>query len=470
MQQLRTPGRRLRTLLIPLAAITIAGGCDVNRLLEVDNPERILERQLDNKELIPILVNSAIGQFQGAYDDPFVWTGSLLTDEQVTGINWEDYARVNQRIIQYDEGPTDFMFSALSEARVMADTVTSRLRTMLDAPDSDARLATTLAYAGYSYILLGDAMCEATINVSDQTYSPEQLYGMAVDRLQEALSIAQAAGDEDLANLARVGLSRAYLDLGDYEATMQYAEAVPADFVWWVEYSDADPATYNVLYGRTRGGNHALGVHPNFAVYAPFRTQDVVDQTDPRIQYTPQWTRGHNALTPLYKPFQPLLFSEYTGETIADLCAGVAPADCDEAYILSTGRLELPNQGTDIAMAAGIEALHNYYEAAGPSGTGPAGSTLDFVNARRAFGNQEPVSLSGEELMAELREQRARDLYLSGRRLGDLRRWLRQGVGDFFPSGPTVNEGRWDDYGDATCFPLPLEEYEGNPGLARPTG
>lgn len=458
--------RRGGALLLVGGTLGLAGGCDsVDELLQVENPERILERDLDDPRLVDVMVNSAVGQFQNAFDNPFVWVGSLLTDEQVTGINWEDFARVNQRIVPFDESPTDDMFSELSEARVMADTVAARMRNLVENVDSDPRLARALVYAGYSYILLADAMCEATINAGDKVYQPVELYQIAVTKLEEALRVAQAANHAGLANLARAGLARAHLNIGNNDQVMRYAGEVSQDFVWWVEYSDADPALYNVLYTRTRGGNHALGVHPEFvSIYADFRTNPIVDQTDPRIQFTPEWTRGHNALTPLYKPFQPLLHSGFTGKTVAEICEGVA--ECDEKHILGTGQLELPNQGSDIALATGLTALHDFYEAAGPNGTGPAGSTLEFVNARRAFGNQEPVQLSGDALMAELREQRARDLYLAGFRLGDLRRWLRQGVGDFFPSGQTVNE-RWGTYGDVTCFPLPRAEYEGNPNVKR---
>ena len=90
---------------------------------------------------------------------------------------------------------------------------------------------------------------------------------------------------------------------------------------------------------------------------------------------------------------------------------------------------------------------------------------LAFVNERRAFGNQDAVTLSGAALTAELRNQRGRDLFLAGYRLGDLRRWLRGGD-DLFPSGihPTTE---WGEYGTATCFPLPLSEYEGNPNISR---
>lgn len=468
----RAPERRrvLRRAAAPLllgAALAPLGACNAaSDLLTVDNPARILERQIDDPKLAPVLVNAAIGQFQDAYANPFIWTGSLLTDEQVTGINWEDYARVNQRRVKYDEGPADLMFSQLSEARVMGDTVATKLRTLLPKAESDARMAKVLAYDGYSYILLADAMCEATINVGAEKFKPEQLYQMAATKLLQALSVAQASGSAEMTNLARVGLSRAYLNLGDKAKAMTYAAQVPAGFVHYVEYSDANPSVYNVLYDRTHGGNHALGVSPRFVeIYGSYGAKGITNQTDPRIQFTPEWSLGHNRLTKLYKPFQPLLYSGYTGNTVAAICKGVSK--CDEKYILSTGKLDLPARGSDIALGSGVEALHNYYEAAGAGGTGPAGSTLDFVNSRRKVGNQAPVSLSGAALMAELRDQRARDLYLAGNRLGDLRRWKRQNVGDFFPQGATVNK-EWGDYGSDTCFPIPREEYEGNPNVKKP--
>ena len=436
--------------------------------MEVDNPERIPEADLDNPQLVPVLVNSTIGQFADAYSGTFLWIGSMLTDEQVTGINWEDYARVNQRIVEYNETPADEMFDELSEARVIADTVAARLPNLIENASSDRRYAVVLAYAGYSYILMGDAMCNASINVGSEVYSPEQLYQFAVTKLENALTVATAAGAEDVANFARTGLARAHLNLGNDSQVMQHAAQVPLDFRWYVEYSDANPDVYNVLYTRTHGSNHALGVHPSFVeIYSSFGTQNITQQTDPRVQFIPRWTRGHNGLTQLYKPLQPLLYSEYAGKTIADVCAGMAASACTEAFLTGAGGFMLPEQGTDIAVASGIEALHHYYEAAGPDGSGPAGSTLEFVNARRAVGNQAPVAVSGDALMAELREQRRRDLFMAGFRLGDLRRYMREGIGDFFPSGQHPN-AQWGSYGDATCFPIPREEYEGNPNLPNP--
>ncbi len=450
---------------VGLLGLALAGlvACSVtDDLLQVENPAQLDESLLQNKELTKVLVAGAIGGFQNMYSDPYDWTGSMFTDEQITGINWEQTARLSQRIVKYDEGDADAMFSDLSRARALADSVASRLKNGLsDNPASDPELALVLAYAGYSYIALADAMCGATVEVGSTIYTPVELYGFAIERFNEAMGIATAAGSATLSNgrkvadlisMLNVGLSRANLNTGDNAAAMAAATKVPADFYWWVEYSDTDPRTYNVLQDRVTGGNFSLGVHPHFIAGGPqnFLKQNLTPfLTDPRVQHEPNWTTGHNALTPLYKPKSGLMFSNYNGETFA---AGGTPASYD--------------RGTDIAMATYIEAMQNYYEAAGPSGSGPQGSTLDFVNARRAFGNEAPVNLSGDALMAELRFQRGKDLFMGAYRLGDLRRWLREGM-DLFPTGEHPTPG-WGQYGDATCFPLPIEEYEGNPNITDP--
>ena len=435
-----------------LMALGAGSACDtVDRVLDVENPATIDEDALQDERLIEILSNSVVGAFQAAYDDPFIWRGSMFTDMQLTGINWEGTARLNQRIVNFQEGDPDGMFLALSRVRNMGDSVAGRFRgsggeALLETPESDARLAQALNYAGYGYVMLADAMCEATIELSSTKFQPTELYQFAADRFADALTVATAAGDQDLMDLARVGLTRAHLNLGNASEVMTQATQITADFRYWADY-DADAAD-NVFFTRVTGGNHALGMHPAFLQGTFGDEVPAAQQTDPRIQHTTEFSLGHNQLTPLYKPYQPWAYSGFTPTGQAD-----------------GGEPILFEQDTDITFASWLEAMHNYYEAAGPTGTGPLGTTEDFVNARRAAGNQTAVSgLSGDELMAELREQRGRDLFLSGHRLGDLRRWDRQGVGDLFPTGDHP-VSQWGQYGDAKCFPLPSTELEGNPNL-----
>jgi len=434
---------RLLAFLALLGTFGLAQGCD--QILDVDNPDEILAQDLTDPQLIEQLATSAVGEFQNYFDDPIIWRGGMITDEQITGINWENTARISQRILEDSGTGQGGMFGNISRMIVMADTATALLSDFVDNPASDPRIATTLAFGGYGYVFMAETLCEATIKVSAEIFSSDEVMQMAVPRFEQAITVAQAAGRSDLANLARTGLARAHLWLGNSEAVKSAAAPVPEDFVYWAFYSTNSGRENNTLFARITGANHSLGVHPQF-VQGEWLEQGLVEtQTDPRIQHLPDWRTGHNALSPLYTPFAGRRFSVYNGEAQA---FGGQPAEY--------------TQDMNIAIADGIEARHHYAEA-----DGPTAATLAFVNERRAYGNQEPlVNPTPDELMAELREQRARDTYMSGIRLGDLRRWDKQGVGNFFPTGQHPTE-EWGLYGDAECFPIPDAEFEGNPNISR---
>ncbi len=436
-----------------LGLVLAAGACSFDEVLSVQNPDEINELQLGDERFAPVLVSSVKGDLADALDDPFIWRGSMFTDETLTGINWEQTARLNERIVRFDEGDADLMFSQLSRARAQADSVAGRLTEWGIGGDD---LAVVLAHAGYGYIFLADAMCEMTLNSESQLYTPAEFYQLALDRLNAAAAVTGAS--DATTNLIRVGLTRAHLNLGNYGQVEAIANQVPADFRYWAEFSNADPAVENVLAGRTQGSNHSLSVHPTFlANPAEYGTDydQTPDLTDPRVQHFAEWRFGHNQLTRIYTPYAPYMWENYNGATLA---TGGTPPD------LRT----VDADGADIAFASGLEAQHNRMEALYRLG-GAEATIQTFVNDRRAFGNQAAVTLTGAALFDELRMQKGKDLFLSGHRLGDLRRWLRLHGEDLFPSGAhPVTE--WGDYGTATCFPLPLEEYEGNPNLDPPTG
>ncbi len=79
--------------------LAFTSGCGfADELLDVVNPATIQIDQVDDIALLPVLRAGVIDQFQGAFDDPFLEFGSYMTDEVLTGLNWEGHARTNQRI------------------------------------------------------------------------------------------------------------------------------------------------------------------------------------------------------------------------------------------------------------------------------------------------------------------------------------------------------------------------------------
>jgi hypothetical protein len=466
-------------------AVVALGACSFDDILQVDNPDAIQLDALDDVELAEVQVNGVVDQFYSTYVGTVIEYAGYPTDEVLTGLNWEDYARVSQRIISYLEGPTAGIFEGLSKGLRMGDEVAERIRGWIpDNPSKNLQdeLALTLAIAGYSAVVLAENMCQAVVSPdaddpSGTVLSQLETFGVALPYLEEALSTAQAAGESDIANLARTGLARAHLGMGNWSEAANYAMAVEPGFEWWIPFIDVSGGR-NPLHGTSHGGNFTLGIHPWFTGTHPsfdgtgysFRDDDIVDvQTDPRIQHAPTDITGHNGLTPLYKLYQGLRYSDYTGETLAP-----ASAECPDCTGTDPDDMELlAEYSTNVLLADYTEAQHHYYEALAMQG-GNDGAVLDFVNERRAFGNQPPVTLSGQDLITELRNQRGRDLFMGGFRLPDLRRWTRFDAGNgpfdagsYFPTGTHPNS-QWGPYEDWTCFPIPLSEYEGNPNLEKP--
>ena len=467
------------------AVLALALACNIDSLLDVENPEDIPLGDLDDPALMEVQLNGVLDQFYGTYVGSVIQYSNFLTDEMLTGLNWEDYARANQRIASYLEGPTNQIFEGLNRGLRQGDDLTERIRGWAaEDPETDfnEELATSLVFAGYSAVVLAENTCQAVVSPdpddpSEEKLSPFETFGVALPYLTEALSVAQAAGEDELANLALTGLARAHLGRGEWAEAENFASQVTSDFAWWIQFVDI-PGGRNPLEGTSHGGNFTHGIHPWFTGVHPsfdgtgfdFEDNDVIaPQTDPRIQHWPSDATGHNRLTRLYKFFQGLRYSDYNGETIAPQSA--ACPNCTGT--LASGMPLLAEFDTDVLLADYVEAQHHLHEALAMQ-PGNEAAVLAFVNARRAVGNQPPVALTGQALIDELRNQRARDLFMGGFRLPDLRRWTvfdpANGPfadGSYFPEGTHPNE-QWGSYGPWTCFPIPISEYEGNPNLERP--
>ncbi len=404
-----------------------SAGCD--GLLDATNPEFIDEDQLTNPALEQLLVNGVLGEFQFSYGYYALYSAALADEA------FFDHTEVNIRAFtlhNIDDNNTvnTSIFSNLQRARQSADDAAERLKAMLGDANAAKSLnvATVLAYGAYAYTLLGEGFCQATVNLSAAMTS-DQLLQRAITLFDQAIATATAAGTSaaatDIINMARVGAARAALKLGDGTKAVPYATQVPANYEKLVHYS-ANSVRENNLFNVPSGVSGAwLSMGPTFLTLA-----------DPRAPRTTLTTlRGLNS-NPIVPAQKPLMFTGWSATAVNDRI--------------------LPD--TDIKFATGIEARYVMAEVAGP-----VAATLTFVNERRAVGGKPPVDLSGTALMAELRAQRSLDFYLTGQRLGDLRRYKAKLGIDLFPTGkdPITN----DIYGAAQCLIIPRSEKASNPNL-----
>jgi hypothetical protein len=465
----RSVGMLAAAMLVPLSA------CE--QVLSVENPQEIGVEELNDPQLLDAQVTGvlwALSERMSGDEEALTQGTAFLTDEQLTGLNWEDWQRNNQRIVIYTEGAVNSLWGSTSRIIQIGENALEKLNALAENPATDSRVALVEAMVGYGYLFAGETMCQSVFGPPDAPggtlNGPLEAVGLAVPHFESAITVGLASGATDVVNLARVGLARAHLTLGNFQEVINNAQVVPAGFQWWVEYSDADGALNNNLFNEVHGSNHTVGVAPKF-LQGTYGQQGLVDtQTDPRIQHTSDFSNGHDRSTVLYKPYQGLRFSGYTGATVAPqsaACPNCTPGGANEGNG-DNGDVILFQRETNVLLADYTEAQHHMHEAMMRQG-GNDGAVNTFVNARRAVGNQAPVSLTGDALFAELREQRGRDLFMGGFRLGDLRRWARDGVGNFFPSGAHPNPDRPPaQYGPWTCWAFPIQEYDGNPNLEKP--
>ncbi len=397
--------------------------------LKVTNPSLIQEEQLSDAALKPLIVNGVVGAFQNAYGTYVEWS-SVLSDEAVSDHTTVGTREISLHSFNDQNGANNSTFVDLQRARQSADDAVLRIKAMVGAAAaSDVDVARVLAYGGYAYVLLGEGFCEATVNLSPGL-PPEELLRRAVAHFDSAIAIATAAkagatgaklaDAQDILNMSSVGAARASLWLGNAAQARTYAQAVPSNYEKWAYYSSNSTAENNVMKNATTNPGGSWGLHPRF-----------LGLSDPRVPQPASPMLGLNS-NPIYPPQRPEQYSGWSPTTMQKI-------DID----------------TDVRFVSGLEAQYILAETDGPT---PA--TLAFVNARRAVGNQAAVTLSGSALMDELRTQRSRDFYLTGQRLGDLRRYLKAGL-DLFPTGMYATYP--EPYGTQKCFIVPRSEKTGNP-------
>lgn len=450
-----TIGRRTRTTsALALAGLLALAAAGCNDFLRVENPGAIEAQNVGNPFYTSLLVNGVIGRFQPAFSSSDLYS-AIFSDELANFHGFVDNIEIDRRAISYTTNGTysGLVYGTVQRSRFFADTTALLLKSFLgDTATRDVRLARVLAYAGYSYTLLADQMCAAPIGLT-AAYTPEQLYGFALDRFKEAITVAGAAkgynaaispattaskanalAADSILNLAQVGAARVSLDIGKMPEAISYASTVPAGFEFRVYHSANSAAENNPFYGAASGGANAEFVG---LTNTPFDTV----RGDPRIPRPP--TTEGTQQGPAIVPNSPLAFSTYNGTVVG--------ADF--------------TKDASIRFASGLEAQYIVAEAQGLNAT-----NLAFVNSRRQIGGQLPlVAPTDAEYMAALREQRARDLYLANYRLGDLRRYKKLYGLDLFQSGAFASPvPAPPTFGDQQCFPIPLAEYNGNPNLPRP--
>ena len=444
-------GRFMRVATV-FAVAALAAGC--TDFLKATNPSAIDAKDLENPLYVNLMVNGVIGEYQQAVDDYNLRTGTF-GDELFNNHGFFEEREIDKRNVDLGNGTYPLvLYVPLQRSRFLADSVAGRLKVIFaDSASRDLRVARVLAYAGYSYVLLAESLCSIPVNGSVPLTPEDLTKTFSVPRFNEAIAVASAyraatsipaqqAAADSVINFARVGAARALLYVNDKARARTFAEQVPAAFEFRSFYSAQNGRENNAFFLATVSSPY-VSLEPGYKRL-----------NDPRVPH-PVLPQG----------------AQSTAQGNTDTVT-VGAIRTIGVFVPNAGRMfsQFDNTviGADVALdgfiriATGLEAQYIVAEA-----DGPTAATLAFVNARRASGNQTPVVLAGDALMAEFRDQRRRDLFLDGHWLGDMRRYLKYLQLDLFPRGRYPGTVTSETYNDATCFPLPLSELAGNPNVPR---
>jgi hypothetical protein len=449
-----------------LALAGSAGAC--SDFLAADNPAAVQVDRLSDTSLVDLMHNSAIAGLGGSANFWYAWLSGTFTDELRNTHVFSDEMLYDQRRVTVDNSYNSvFTYGPIQRARWLADSVAGRMRTIYgDSASRDARLARVHAISGYQLIRLAEGWCEVPISTAEQVYSAPipsaQLFQMAEQRFQSALDVAAASkvanqgltttlgqrwslAADSIRNLANLGMARAALGRDDRAKAASFAKLV-------APIGTATNWEWRIYYNA----NLALGLGNTFAerlsgsagsISGAISNTPFLGLDDPRVPHprnpdgTPlaEGTMSGNFVVPNSPPS----FSTYNGTLIG----------ADFTYEAS------------MRFASLLEAQYIIAEAEGPTAT-----NIAFVESRRlAFpSSTAQTPTTPLNYMENLIEQRGRDFFIDGHRIGDLRRWDKfHGITHRWPTGPYPGSAT-ATYGDVKCWPINAAEIVNNPNVPKP--
>lgn len=272
---------------IVILSVFVFSGCD---LFEVENPNDVLEEELQDPELIPSLGNSAEGALSETYDWA-VQMGGMPGDGVIDASTNQGGVRPDRGIFEGFNEYTAELWDELSAARWTATEATRRLEELVDDPDANIHVAKSYYWDAVARITLADLFEEVPFDGGEPN-SPEEVYEGAIDRLERAIEIAQASDAEESTKYEAVSyatMARAYRSLyfeRDEEMSMlreaanaaQNALDVDSDFFIAIKYQT--PGSQNGVFSslsRVQQQN----MDPGMAGL----TDPVSGEEDPRIEY-----------------------------------------------------------------------------------------------------------------------------------------------------------------------------------------
>ena len=427
-------------LLLVLVLTFGLGACDLDELLEVDLPGEITTEALDDPRKASLLLTSVINETECAWSN-YVAGASLHSDEWMGSSANPQLKRMGQRDITagFPEYGTSSCGSLVGQwrgmhtARVQARDQAALIRGFSEAAVANKNeiLAKMRGYHGYTFIAFAEGFCGTPLEPGGPVLSSQELFQRAEEVFTETIQLAGQEGLESFRNMALVGQARARLGLQDYVGVISVAEQVPAGFRFDATRDESDSRRENRIRATLNGFPEDHQSRRAGVVAPSYRDVEWKGEDDPRV---------------------------------------VAVTDGQAtAYDFSTVHWRTPkinSFSTPDRMASYEEAQMFIAEAS--AFTGDLDRARQILNDFHTKAGIPPVTAADiatqDDVIRHVIEERRREFYVEGgHRLLDHLRWRGTQFevpflgepGSDHPNG-LAQDGA--PYGNATCFPVPINE------------
>lgn len=435
MKRTRKTGTTAFAALVGAFALT---GCE----LEVLNPGRILDEDLNTRDLMPILVSGASAEFNHI-GDAYAFNVARLTDDLAGTGSYFSTGKFRRGV--FDNEDSEGHWEQTHEAAWAAGNAWERLQDVLEGEansfDGSSRLFLLM---GLAHRFLGENFCDVVYD-KGPLQPREAAFDSAIVALNQSISIGTTAGASDFVTAAHGGIAQANVGLGNWSAAVQAASQVPTNFV------------HNAIYHQTANSNQVWNESWGRAEVGVWATpaQRVFDG-DPRAPYTicGEWN----------DPTDP-----QQGVTPTGVCTGQGSGAHQGADGLTAHyRQDKYNeQGSDVPVVTGTEM--RLIEAEAALLGGDLATFTSKVNEVRAFYGAEPIEQPAsagaldwpnaqDDAWSILDRERYLTLWMEGRRLFDLDRWQHP----FLQGGTLIGPGAEPR---VSCMPVPEIECTLNPEI-----
>jgi starch-binding outer membrane protein, SusD/RagB family len=426
---------------IAAAALGLSAACDVDRLVQVEDPFIVTLPVAQDPAHLDNVHAGVFNNFLRAYggrqnrDGGIILYSGMMADELFHSGTFGTRREIDERRIVETNAQNDTVYTWLHRARDLGEQSAALFAGSPRA--GTAQHAELLNIAGFSTVLIGETFCSgvpfsSVPTVGDiQFGSPlttQQIFARSIERFNEALQIATTAGQatgQRQANLARIGLGRAHLNNGDFQAAASAVADVPTGYVYNIPFDASALWTHNAVF-QLLNGERRWSVASN-------KGTNGLPYVDPRTPWTGPFNNSFSGQVPHY-PQQ-----KYGG------------------------------LGTDIPLATGIEA--RLIEAEAALRAGQIGTFITKHDEARAAAGLGALDVGAVNAMNERQRvdlhfrERAYHMWLTAHRLGDLRRLVRQyqrPVNEVYPIGLSMNG---QPYGNQVTLRVPFRERN-NPEYA----